>query len=377
MLKEEKIKIYGNSLNPKIWNKDLSIKENIRKDLIQIAKDFYTNLELDDPILDILFLGSNTNYNWNQYSDIDLHILIDTKKLGIPEKYVRPFLDSLKNEWNSTHDIQILGYGVEIYIQGKDDVNAATAVFSLLNNKWIKKPKKIKLSIDKDFIKKKYDDISKQIKTFEKNKDLKFGKKIWEKIKNLRKSGLEKSGEFSNENIVFKVLRSTGKTEELVSKMREFYDIDHTLNELFDCSDIKYKINQDSKDWFSAVFEINKILFDFSIYMESVYLDSEHEHETIPNIEFSCRTDDGKSWDLQNFNDPKITMKLFSTVLKLIEIYILKYDPHHIIFFAKKKSRISLYEKLVNRFAKKFGFYLSDKQKTFNGGELMFILFKK
>ena len=45
--------------------------------------------------------------------------------------------------------------------------------------------------------------------------------KIKEKLKNYRKSGLEKEGEFSYENLVFKFLRRSGHIEKLFNMLNK------------------------------------------------------------------------------------------------------------------------------------------------------------
>jgi len=51
------------TLNPKLWD-GTSLKPNLDKKFIRIAKAFYDFLEIEVPILDIILIGSNANYNW-------------------------------------------------------------------------------------------------------------------------------------------------------------------------------------------------------------------------------------------------------------------------------------------------------------------------
>ena len=48
--------------------------------------------------------------------------------------------------------------------------------------------------------------------------------KVKEKIRNMRQAGLERSGEFSVENLAFKILRRNGYLERLYNVGREEYD---------------------------------------------------------------------------------------------------------------------------------------------------------
>jgi hypothetical protein len=88
-------------------------------------------------------------------------------------------------------------------------------VCSLLKNRWITKPRKVEFEPDEEAIEEKaksvmmaIDDLEKELDEdkYEKYKE-KVGK-VWDKIKNYRKSGLEEEGgEFSIGNLVFKLLR--------------------------------------------------------------------------------------------------------------------------------------------------------------------------
>jgi len=235
ILKSFKIK---NKLNPEIWD-NYKIDENIREKLIKIAKDFYESVELKAEIKDIVLCGSFCNYNWSEkYSDFDLHIIIDYTDVNKDKDLVKKICDYAKNYWNTEHNIKIKGHDVEVYIQDINDLEDSIksgkmgGVFSLLNNKWIKKPTKKKFNINDDLIIVKAESIIKQIDYIDKIKDeenyddLKdIIDKISKKIKNYRKSGLEsKEGEFSIGNLVFKFLRRSGYIKKLHDIKRYVYD---------------------------------------------------------------------------------------------------------------------------------------------------------
>ena len=137
-------------LNDDIWEND-KLKEKIRVKLLKIGKDFIKDLELssDVKILDVLFTGSLANFNWSKFSDIDLHIVIDFKKVDSDDKIVKTLFDAKKNVWNKEHDITVYDYPVELYVQDKNESLAATAVFSVLKNKWLKKPNREEFKVPK------------------------------------------------------------------------------------------------------------------------------------------------------------------------------------------------------------------------------------
>ena len=226
-----KYRVYNDTLNPNIWNPDNSLKPDIRDALLKIAQDFYIDTELSAPIVDIYMLGSVANYNWSAGSDIDLHVLVDFTKIGNDPILVKQLVDNIKANWNKKHDIRIKGYKVELYIQDIKETNRAMGVYSVLNNKWVKIPQKLNLDLDKDSIQKKYTEMVLKIKNAIKSNDINELKKVMKSLYNMREAGLSTEGEFSTENIVFKLIRSKNYIEQLKNAISKIYDDQHSLKE--------------------------------------------------------------------------------------------------------------------------------------------------
>jgi len=67
-------------LNTKVWTKidgEVKMRPQIRQSLSNIADDFIEFLNVDIVVTDIIMTGSFTNYNWSEFSDVDLHIACD------------------------------------------------------------------------------------------------------------------------------------------------------------------------------------------------------------------------------------------------------------------------------------------------------------
>ena len=224
-------------LNPKVWE-GFELDSEIRKQLLKIGEDFYEGTELEADVLDIVLVGSLCNYNWSEkYSDFDLHIIINY--LDIDENYdlVKKTCNYAKKIWNKQHEIIIKNYEVEIALQDIKDLDESIetgkmgGVYSLLEDKWIKKPKKIEFEPDEDLISEKaksimmiVDDIEDEA---EEDKYEAFEEKIskvWKKIKDLRKRGLEEGGEYSIGNLVFKLLRRNGYVGRIIELKGKIYD---------------------------------------------------------------------------------------------------------------------------------------------------------
>jgi hypothetical protein len=219
-------------LNPKLW-KNFEINQEVRESLLKIANDFYQAADINADIKDIILTGSLSNYNWSEkYSDYDLHILINLSDVNEDVVLVKKYVDSAKNSWNKNHDIKIRGYEVEVYIQDKSETHKSSGVYSLLKDKWIVRPEKVEFTPDDKAIKEKAKSIMMSVDDLEdeinENKYDSFSEKIskvWDKIKNFRKSGLEEEdGELSIGNLIFKLLRRNGYIEKILTLKRKSYD---------------------------------------------------------------------------------------------------------------------------------------------------------
>lgn len=220
------------SLNPKIWEGD-TLKDEIKYELIKLGNDYFENLDLGDVELkDLIFTGSLANFNWSEYSDFDLHLLFDFSDINEDVDLVRKYLDAVEKSWKLQHDIKIKGYDVEVYCQDINQEHHSTGVYSLFNDEWINKPTKQNFEIDEESIRKKasffmgsIDDLDRKIEMGATFDDVKSTfKKLWKKIKDARQAGLEKEGEFSVENLVFKLMRRNGYIQKFMDLKANTYD---------------------------------------------------------------------------------------------------------------------------------------------------------
>ena len=75
------------TLEPSIWPRG-ELDPDIARRLKDIVDGFIENLDIDINIEDIRFTGSLANYNWSNYSDIDLHIIVDFTRFKSPRDIV-------------------------------------------------------------------------------------------------------------------------------------------------------------------------------------------------------------------------------------------------------------------------------------------------
>jgi len=224
-----KVRIYNDILNPNVWD-GLKLKPEIKEKLLQIGKDFYTDTETDAPLKDILFVGSLANFNWSDTSDFDVHVVIDFKDVDENVELVEKLVNALKSKWNDEHDIHLKGHNVEVYIQDITKENRSSGVYSLMQDKWLTEPQKENVEVDKEKIQQKYNDYVRKINSGIKAQDIEKLKTIVKDVYDMRQAGLDKSGELSTENLVFKILRSRNYIDKLKTEINKLYDKAQSLN---------------------------------------------------------------------------------------------------------------------------------------------------
>lgn len=216
-----------------------TMRTKVRERLLEIAYEFIEFVKVDFIVSDVVMTGSLANYNWSKYSDIDLHIMADFSQFNERERELYQELFTLKKTlFNDKHDIKIFGYDTELYMQDENEKHTSTGVYSVLFNKWIEEPSPEKVIVDRETVKNKSEKWMKEIDTILENiKDesvedaKKILKKIKDKIKKYRKSGLEEKGEFSIENLVFKVLRRNNYIQKIFDFENDYIDKTLSLNE--------------------------------------------------------------------------------------------------------------------------------------------------
>lgn len=221
------------TLNPKVWEnpkdpKKATMVPKVRKALMRIAEEFIDDLGEDVFVEDIYLMGSLANFNWSEYSDFDLHVMIDFDRYEEQKELYKELFDLKKKLFNDKHNIKIFGYDVELYAQGISDEAHSDGVFSVMNNEWIHSPKKTSQNLDMSVLKTKIkswtDKIDDAIDDAKSSGNPDRLKSIKDKLKDYRQSGLSKDGELSYENLVFKFLRRSGHIGKLFDEKTKIKD---------------------------------------------------------------------------------------------------------------------------------------------------------
>jgi len=229
------IQMHG-TLNPLVWESEESIKPDVRKVLLKNAKRFIEFCDAENlKFNDIILTGSMANYNYNENSDLDIHVVLDFGQISENKEFVGDFFKLKKQLWANELQIQVKGHDVEMYFQDATEPHHSSGTYSLIKNDWIRKPTKKIINIDSADVQLKSADIMNAIDDLESNKSkddfLKKHETLKKKIKKYRQSGLDSKGEYSTENLVFKILRNTGYLGKMVEMKNEYLTNELSLNE--------------------------------------------------------------------------------------------------------------------------------------------------
>ena len=231
-------KFYNDTLHPRFWDDQNQLDPEVRETLLEIAKDVSEQAGVEDLITDVQLTGSLANYNYTDYSDLDVHMLLDFKDVNADEELVKSSLDGKRFIWNERHDITIGGVEVEVYFQDVDEPHMASGLYSLQKGEWLREPVFDPPEVDAADVKTKAEQIERDIDRLERTvvessdtsiEDLQAATtKIRKKISRMRKDSLEKDGEFGVGNLAFKSLRNSGHIGRIIDLDSKLYDMQFT-----------------------------------------------------------------------------------------------------------------------------------------------------
>lgn len=219
---------FHDELNPALWDGE-EMRYDVRMALLRIAEDFREHLGIKDlAVEDLQVSGSNAAFTYTPYSDIDLHLIVDFKKLPNEEVYSELF-NAKKSQYNDAHDIKVKGFDVELYVQDSNQPHASLGIYSVAHKDWIKLPVKERAHLDDDLTLEKYEKLKELLLLAIASKDLDQVDNVADVVRRYRKAGLDEFGEFGPENLAFKMLRNQGYLGRLYKRRLELEDQELSL----------------------------------------------------------------------------------------------------------------------------------------------------
>jgi len=219
---------HNTELNPKIWDSD-QLNTEVRFQLLKIARHFAEFLKVEKLNLkDITISGSNASYGYNDLSDLDLHLVavVDASQIEL--------YDAKKNVYNSKYNIKIKGIDVELYVQDYKQRHHSAGIYSVLRNEWISQPKTETPRATAQEVKSKARNYAGRINQALKSNDLNTARDTMSNIRRLRQAGLEQGGEYSVENLAFKLLRARGQIDKLVKHINKIESASLSIGEQYE-----------------------------------------------------------------------------------------------------------------------------------------------
>lgn len=215
---------YNRQLSPVAWSGD-ELRLPVKVALLRAAKFFTDYLDIPDfRVIDVVLTGSMANYNYTKFSDFDLHVVTSYAELECDD-LAEAFYRAKKSIWNDRHDITIGGHDVELYVEDVEQPPVSAGVYSLLQDSWLKRPDYNPPSIDDRAINLKVTDLAKQIDVaVDRADDPADISRITDKLRKMRRSGLDTTGEFGVENLTYKILRNLGYLDKLETEFNKQQD---------------------------------------------------------------------------------------------------------------------------------------------------------
>jgi hypothetical protein len=206
---------HNTELNPKLWDNN-KLQPEIRLQLLKIARHFADFLKVEKLNLkDITISGSNASFGYNDSSDLDLHLV------AVVDPAQADLYDAKKNVYNSKYSITIKGIDVELYVQDYKQKHYSSGIYSVLRDQWISEPTTGTPQVGHAEVKSKARNYAGRINQALRSNDLNTARETMSNIRRLRQAGLEDGGEYSVENLAFKLLRARGQIDKLVKHINK------------------------------------------------------------------------------------------------------------------------------------------------------------
>jgi len=224
-------------LDPDFFTDNKELKSNIRDTLLELSNEVLLSLK-DDLDLNItptaiILTGSLCGFNWDEYSDIDFHLLVDFDTITLSKRSIVKRLLSLKAyKWNQ-NKYTLHNRSLELYFQDSDEKHEAPGIYDITHNHWIKEPvgSNIKTNGNITNAADKYKiEIQTMIDEYEASIDktkqfitdtTETVKAYWAAIREMRKISLKNDGLGGMGNQIFKKLRRNDSLQMLVNFMRQ------------------------------------------------------------------------------------------------------------------------------------------------------------
>ena len=190
------------------------LRPEVREALLRIASKFQNSLGLNIEPVDVYFTGSGANFNYNEMSDIDLHLVYDFEQIGINAEVLVKYFIAKKQVFNNDYEITIKGMPVEVGVENINEPIVSSAIYSVVKDQWMLEPKDAEHLLPKPDMKQYYEIVQRIEDAIESRNSKKIGD-LWDELYKIRRDSLAHDGEYGHGNGLFKKLRNLGYLDRL------------------------------------------------------------------------------------------------------------------------------------------------------------------
>lgn len=224
----------NNTLNKKIWENNFTLKPGVKEALLKIVDQFRKELDVPIDIVDVRIVGSNASYNYNEQSDLDLHLVINNETLPYFSEVLKLYYNSARNKFNRDFDITVKGLPIELSIEDITSNVASNGVYSLYTDKWIKFPEKIQFEVKDMTSTPQYKKLVKEIQSVLADPSSEKIKDMINRLYIIRKNSILTDGEYGDGNLLFKAIRNSGLLQELKDSLYKILSKELTFESLIE-----------------------------------------------------------------------------------------------------------------------------------------------
>ena len=195
------------------------LHKDVRDHSLAFAHARFRDLRMPElKIIDVLFVGSLASYEYDDLSDVDVHIIIDPKSFAGDASVLRRYLNAM-NDLNEFLYANLTIHGRKADFSFYADtierrIEPGVGLYSLSENQWLNRPEPAPVRFSKDVV---YRDLLTYVKRYNDLVDLYRSDKrrfacdrfsaLREDIRLYRREGIAKNGLRSSEDIVYRAMR--------------------------------------------------------------------------------------------------------------------------------------------------------------------------
>jgi hypothetical protein len=195
------------------------LRQDVRQKSLAFARARFDELGMPDlKILDMLYVGSLASYEYDDLSDVDIHIIIDPASFKGDPKMLRRYLSKV-NDLNEFLYNRVTFYGrkadFSFYadtVEGR--IEPGVGIYSLFNETWPSQPEAAPIRFSRtrvyaefgDFVQ-RYNALATDYARDKRSFVCQRFSDLREEVRLYRRKGIAKDGIRSTENIVYRALR--------------------------------------------------------------------------------------------------------------------------------------------------------------------------